>query len=71
MLIGPATVVLSVAAGKTIGGIARHCPAGTAIVRTIPNTPASVGRGITVATANAYRDSGPARAVREPARRRR
>lgn len=47
------TVVLSVAAGRTIGSLARHFPPGTAIVRTIPNTPAAVGRGITVAVANA------------------
>jgi pyrroline-5-carboxylate reductase len=50
---GPVTVVLSVAAGRTIASLARHFPAGTAIVRTIPNTPAAVGRGITVAVANA------------------
>ncbi|MEZ5926536.1 MAG: pyrroline-5-carboxylate reductase [Hyphomicrobiaceae bacterium] len=48
----PETVVLSVAAGRTIRSLAQHFPANTAIVRTIPNTPASVGRGITVAVAN-------------------
>jgi pyrroline-5-carboxylate reductase len=48
-----ATVVLSVAAGRTIASLARHFPHGTAIVRTIPNTPSAVGRGITVAVANA------------------
>lgn len=51
-LAGTGTVVLSVAAGRTIASLARHFPAGTAIVRSIPNTPASVGRGITVAIAN-------------------
>jgi pyrroline-5-carboxylate reductase len=51
-LAGPGTVVLSVAAGRTIASLARHFPAGTAIVRSIPNTPASVGRGITAAIAN-------------------
>ncbi|HRD77771.1 MAG TPA: pyrroline-5-carboxylate reductase [Hyphomicrobiaceae bacterium] len=52
-LAGPATVVLSVAAGKTIAGFERHLAPGAAVVRSIPNTPASVGRGITVAAANA------------------
>ena len=51
-LVGPDTVVLSIAAGKTIAGFERHLPTGAAVVRSIPNTPASVGRGITVATAN-------------------
>jgi pyrroline-5-carboxylate reductase len=53
-LAGPATVVLSIAAGRTIAGIERHCARGTAVVRSMPNTPASIGRGITVAVANAY-----------------
>jgi pyrroline-5-carboxylate reductase len=51
---GPQTVVLSVAAGRTIAGFERMFPAGTAIVGSIPNTPASVGRGITVAVANRH-----------------
>ena len=45
--------MLSVAAGRTIASLARHFAPGTAIVRSIPNTPAAVGRGITVAIANA------------------
>jgi pyrroline-5-carboxylate reductase len=53
-LAGPDTVVLSIAAGKTIAGFERHLPKGSAVVRSIPNTPASVGRGITVAAANAH-----------------
>lgn len=52
-LAGPGTVVLSIAAGKTIASFEKHLPQGAAVVRSIPNTPASVGRGITVATANA------------------
>jgi pyrroline-5-carboxylate reductase len=51
--IGNQTVVLSIAAGKTIGSIQRHLGPGTAIVRSMPNTPAAIGRGITVACANA------------------
>ena len=51
---GPDTVVLSIAAGKTIAGFEKHLAKGTAVVRSIPNTPAAVGRGITVAAANAH-----------------
>jgi pyrroline-5-carboxylate reductase len=47
----PETLFLSIVAGKTLGGLAGHLgPA--AIVRTMPNTPAAIGRGITVACAN-------------------
>jgi pyrroline-5-carboxylate reductase len=47
----PGTLFLSIVAGKTLGGLSRHLgPA--AIVRTMPNTPAAIGRGITVACAN-------------------
>jgi pyrroline-5-carboxylate reductase len=50
----PGTVFLSIAAGKTLGYFARRLGEGTAIVRAMPNTPAAVGRGITVACANQY-----------------
>jgi pyrroline-5-carboxylate reductase len=53
-LIGPDTVVLSVAAGRTIASFEQHTAKGTAVVRSIPNTPASVGRGITAAYANGH-----------------
>ena len=53
-IVGPQTVVLSVAAGRTIASFERSLPAGAAVVRSIPNTPAAVGRGITVATPNAH-----------------
>ncbi len=53
-LAGPDTLVLSVAAGRTIAGFEKHLPAGTAVVRSIPNTPAAIGRGITVCVANAH-----------------
>jgi pyrroline-5-carboxylate reductase len=49
----PATVILSIMAGKTIGFLAKELPPEAAIVRSMPNTPASIGRGITVAVANA------------------
>jgi pyrroline-5-carboxylate reductase len=45
------TLFVSIVAGKTIAGMTRHLgPA--AVVRTMPNTPAAIGRGITVACAN-------------------
>ena len=53
-LAGKSTVVLSIAAGRTIAGFARHLPAGSAVVRAMPNTPAAVGRGITVGVPNAH-----------------
>ncbi len=46
------TLVLSVAAGRRIDTFEQHLPKDTAVVRCMPNTPASVGRGITVATGN-------------------
>jgi pyrroline-5-carboxylate reductase len=48
----PQTLFLSIAAGKTIGGIARHLGEAAAIIRCMPNTPAAVGRAITVACPN-------------------
>ena len=53
-LAGPETVVLSIAAGKTIASFEKHLAKGIGVVRSIPNTPAAVGRGITVATANRH-----------------
>jgi pyrroline-5-carboxylate reductase len=44
------TLFVSVAAGKTIGYFERGLGGDAAIVRSMPNTPAAVGRGITVAT---------------------
>ncbi len=49
---GGDTVFLSIAAGKTIGYFEGKLGADAAIVRAMPNTPAAVGRGITVAVAN-------------------
>lgn len=53
-LLRPGTLVLSVAAGRTIASIAAWLGAETPIVRTIPNTPAAVARGMTVACANLH-----------------
>jgi pyrroline-5-carboxylate reductase len=43
----PETLVVSIMAGRTIAGIAAVC--GGAVVRAMPNTPAAIGRGMTVA----------------------
>jgi pyrroline-5-carboxylate reductase len=48
----PGTVFLSIAAGKTLAYFARGLGSEAAVVRAMPNTPAAVGRGITVACAN-------------------
>jgi pyrroline-5-carboxylate reductase len=50
----PETLFLSIAAGKTIAGIARHLGGEAAIVRAMPNTPAAIGRAITVACPNPH-----------------
>jgi len=47
------TLVLSIMAGRTLGFLRANLPAGTALVRAMPNTPAAIGRGITVACASA------------------
>ena len=46
---GSATLVVSIMAGATIASIAATC--GGAVARAMPNTPAAIGRGITVAVA--------------------
>ncbi len=50
-LVGRGTVSLSIAAGTTLANLAGGLGDG-AIVRSIPNTPAQVGRGVTAAIAN-------------------
>jgi pyrroline-5-carboxylate reductase len=46
---GRSTLVVSIMAGATIASISDAC--GGAVVRAMPNTPAAIGRGITVAVA--------------------
>jgi pyrroline-5-carboxylate reductase len=53
-LAGPGTVVLSIAAGRSIASFEKYLPAKTAVVRAMPNTPAAIGRGITGAVGNAH-----------------
>jgi pyrroline-5-carboxylate reductase len=50
--VGAATVVVSIMAGRTLKFLADVLP-GAALVRAMPNTPAAIGRGITVAVGNA------------------
>src|SRR5262245_24726840 len=51
-LAGPKTVVVSIMAGRTLGFLEKHFPK-SAVVRAMPNTPAAIGRGITVGVGNA------------------
>jgi pyrroline-5-carboxylate reductase len=51
-LVGPASLVVSIMAGRTLPFLQGALPAGTAVVRSMPNTPAAIGRGITVAVSN-------------------
>jgi len=46
---GASTLVVSIMAGITIASLAKVC--GGSVVRAMPNTPAAIGRGITVAVA--------------------
>ena len=39
-------VIVSIAAGITVDAIEREVPAGTPVIRTMPNTPVRVGRGV-------------------------
>jgi pyrroline-5-carboxylate reductase len=49
--VGRETVVVSIAAGKTIAYFTELFGAATPVVRAMPNTPAAVGRGMTVCCA--------------------
>jgi pyrroline-5-carboxylate reductase len=51
-LAGPETLVVSVIAGKTVHDLLGRLKRARAVVRAMPNTPASVGRGITGAWPN-------------------
>jgi pyrroline-5-carboxylate reductase len=50
-MIGASTVVVSIMAGRTLQFIAGALDRPGALVRAMPNTPAAIGRGITVAVA--------------------
>src|SRR3712207_3790027 len=50
--LGPQTLIISILAGKTIGDLRSRLPASGAVVRAMPNLPASIGRGATGAATN-------------------
>lgn len=54
----PGQLLLSIAAGTTIAQIERHLGSGLSIVRSMPNTPALVGHGITGAVAGDHCSDG-------------
>ncbi|UFS58041.1 pyrroline-5-carboxylate reductase [Subtercola endophyticus] len=43
----PGAVIVSVAAGVTVATFEQHLPSEVAVIRSMPNTPASVGRAVT------------------------
>jgi pyrroline-5-carboxylate reductase len=49
--VGPSTVAVSIMAGRTLRFLEDALP-GAALIRAMPNTPAAIGRGITVAAPN-------------------
>ncbi len=55
---GPKTLVISIAAGRTIASFEKHLKPGIAVIRTMPNTPAAIGRGITVCMGNEAAGAG-------------
>ena len=61
---GPGTVFLSIAAGKSIADLAGHLGTDAAIVRAMPNTPAAIGRGISVLCPNPAADAAQLEACR-------
>lgn len=56
-LVQPGTVLLSIAAGVSLARLSELLGEKAAIVRAMPNTPASVGRGVSAAVANAHVDA--------------
>ena len=52
-MIAQDTVIVSIMAGRTLAFLEKQLPAGAAVARAMPNTPAAIGRGITVAVPNA------------------
>jgi pyrroline-5-carboxylate reductase len=51
--VAPGTVFLSIAAGKTLAQLGAALKPDAAVVRARPNTPAAIGKGMTVLVANA------------------
>ncbi len=61
----PKTVVASVAAGITIDALEKALPEGQPVVRTMPNTPSSVGRGVISVTPGTHTTKDQLEAVKE------
>ena len=53
-LIKPTCIVVSIAAGQTVEALEEMFNPETKIIKTMPNTPAMVGEGMTAAIANAF-----------------
>lgn len=54
-LVAPSTLVISIMAGTPIAKLSQAC--GGKVVRAMPNTPAAIGRGMTVAVADTHVDA--------------
>lgn len=53
-LVYPGQIVISIAAGITIGFIEKYLPEGTKVIRLMPNTPCIIGEGaVVISTGNA------------------
>jgi pyrroline-5-carboxylate reductase len=52
--VGRSTLLVSIMAGRKLGFLQDFAPAGTPVVRAMPNLPAAIGRGITVAVGNRH-----------------
>ncbi|MDN5699316.1 MAG: pyrroline-5-carboxylate reductase [Kocuria sp.] len=61
----PKTVVASVAAGITLDALEKALPEGQPVVRTMPNTPSSVGRGVISVTPGTHTTQDQLEAVKE------
>jgi pyrroline-5-carboxylate reductase len=62
-LAGPDTIVVSIAAGVRLATLEAAFRPRQAVVRAMPNTPAQIGQGMTVAVGNSRFDEGGRRAV--------
>ena len=70
-MVGPTTLTVSILAGKTIGDLRSRIPGLGAVVRAMPNLPASVQRGVTASCAERRDHARTARARAYAAVRRR
>ena len=53
-VLGPGALVVSLCAGITTAQLEEHLPAGTPVVRVMPNTPALVGEGMAALSAGSH-----------------